>query len=130
MLHNYLSLLQKIFGSFAGKGSVNLLDYILAIFYTFILLVSIFIVISIVSGLFIGPKKVYNITVVKQKNILWNLVMSQMYLNNNVSDTMVLSQTRKVQNFVLYYWVGIIFIYIPFALPTALLIIDAILSIF
>lgn len=139
MFQKYSELIRKIFNSIFNQdgSSVTLGDYFQTLGYTALIMLSVALCLVIFISLYYLPYRIY-IKITKPFVKLINEKMSFEYEcakekkteKFHISNEQFELEMKKFRNTKLYFSLGIIFAWVPFAIPTVLFILSSIISIF
>lgn len=126
MLKRYVGVLKRLIsGIFDSNSSVTLGDYLEALKYTFMLIGSVVLVGLVVTLVVWLPKKVYRKFVGELE-----VKISQLYRTEGATEEYTNKLYKELRRNKAIYWFGFGFVYVPFMIPTVLLVMDLIIGLF
>lgn len=136
MFVKYFDLIKNLFDNvFRNNGNeVNFIDYLYILGYTFALIGVLIVLICVFTGIIALPifvhKKVIKKDRVKMKELQLQIIKEEKPTEVFKISKMISNIDRNIVKRNICFVVGIIFLYVPFIIPTALFIISKILELF
>lgn len=124
MLKRYVGVLKRLIGGiFDSNSSVTLGDYLEALKYTFMLIGSVVLVGFLIVLTVWVPKRVYRKFVEELE-----IKISKLYKKEGTTEEYTNKLYKELRRNKAIYWFG--FVYVPFMIPTVLLVMDLIIGLF